>query len=63
MAKSVVVGKGNPCPKCGVTMKRYEHEPNWFPKVGGYGFKYWDRCWPCGHIQHYAEAKVTHEGH
>lgn len=49
---------GGKCPKCGKRMKRYEHAGTWEPTPGKYHFKFWDRCEPCRHIQHYEAAKV-----
>ena len=53
------IGSGEDCPKCGNKMGRFEHGKTWQPRANQpYYFKYWDRCVPCGHIQHYECAKT-----
>lgn len=60
LKKARHVGEGSPCPKCGQTMRRCEHGPEWKPRADQpYYFAYWDKCRPCGHMQHYEAAKVT----
>lgn len=50
---------GNNCPKCGKQMQRVEHGSDWKPKASQpYYFRYWDKCAPCKHMQHYEVAKV-----
>lgn len=50
---------GQPCPKCRKGMQRVEHGPEWKPKSEQpYYFRFWDKCAPCRHIQHYEEAKA-----
>ncbi len=57
--RSVPDGIGNPCPKCSKPMERMKHGPTWkLKKDQPYYFRYWDRCRPCHHIQHYETAKV-----
>jgi hypothetical protein len=57
--KSIVVGKGAPCPKCDRPMDRKEHKGEWKPKANQpYWFSYWDVCDACRHVQHYESAKV-----
>jgi len=57
--RTVVLGVGPPCPKCSRPMERCQHGPEWQPKpMQPYYFSYWDRCKPCGHVQHYEAAKV-----
>jgi len=58
MSKSICDGDGNECPKCHQTMKRYQHPVGFIPKPGRNHFRYWDKCKPCRHLQHYGEAKV-----
>lgn len=53
----VLSGDGMTCPKCGRIMGRFVHPVGWAPPPGRGYFIYWDRCIPCGHIQHYGEAK------
>ena len=52
---------GLACPKCRAVMQRYEHSPNWKPLPGKYWFRFWDRCLPCQHVQHYHEAFMQAE--
>lgn len=54
---------GNDCPKCNRPMQRYEHGPLWKPQPGRNSFEFWDRCEPCGHLQHYPQAKVVNHEH
>lgn len=50
---------GIPCPKCSEPMQRVEHNERWVPKKDQpFYFRYWDKCVPCRHIQHYESAKV-----
>jgi hypothetical protein len=52
-------GYGEPCPKCGKLMNRYQHGKGWVPRPNSYYFKYWDICaWGCRHTQHYECAKI-----
>jgi hypothetical protein len=46
------------CPRCDREMMRMEHTPDWLPREGRYWYRFWDRCFSCGHIRHYEEAKV-----
>lgn len=55
---AVQIEGGADCPKCGVAMQRYEHSAGWMPRSGRNWYRYWDRCGPCFHIQHYEAAKV-----
>lgn len=58
-SRSIIVGKGQACPKCGQPMQRLAHPPDWRPKPDApYHFAYWDRCSPCMRLQHYEDAKV-----
>jgi hypothetical protein len=50
---------GAPCPKCKRPMQRYKHSPQWSPMPGRGFYKWWDRCEPCAHFQHYATAYVA----
>lgn len=58
MRKPVAIEGGDYCPKCQCRMQRYEHSPCWQPQPGKCWFRFWDRCEPCGHTQHYPAAKV-----
>lgn len=63
MAKSEVIGAGEPCPKCMKPMARKAHPPEWTPKpTAAYYYEYWDTCKKCSHIQHYEEVKRYPEG-
>jgi hypothetical protein len=53
-----LIGLGYDCPKCGKSMKRYEHGKEWVPRPNSYYFEYWDICERCKHIQHYECAKM-----
>lgn len=58
--KTIEIGVGENCPKCRRSMKRYEHGENWKPKSSQpYYFRFWDKCAPCKHLQHYEKAKVN----
>lgn len=52
---------GLECPKCAEFMQRYKHSKKWQPQPHRGHYTYWDRCEPCGHIQHYADAYVTRQ--
>lgn len=54
--KSIVIGKGNECPKCSKLMERKKHPPHW-KNTKTYFYTEWDYCKPCGHVQHYDEFK------
>lgn len=56
MAKAIILGPGNPCPKCRRLMER-RRPPAGKPVV----YAYWDYCKPCGHLQHYHEARLEGE--
>lgn len=50
---------GELCPKCSKPMQRYKHLSDWRPREGQpFHYAYWDRCFPCQHIQHYEAAKI-----
>jgi hypothetical protein len=50
---------GLDCPKCGDPMQRCAHGSSWKPGANQMVYyKYWDRCPPCRHLQHYNDAKV-----
>lgn len=54
MAKAITIGAGNRCPKCAKTMVRRK------PAAGKpVIYAYWDYCGPCGHVQHYPEARLN----
>lgn len=59
--RAVRISDGKPCPKCGRTMGRYQHHPDWLPRDGRVFYRWWDKCNPCGHVQLYAEAKEEPE--
>lgn len=51
--KYVVVGEGEPCPKCHNIMQRRSHR-----EVPDHPhFEKWDYCKPCRHVQHYQEYR------
>jgi hypothetical protein len=55
---SVRTGEGRSCPKCARPVDRCGHGAGWKPRATQpYWFAFWDRCTPCGHFQHYEEAK------
>jgi len=53
------IGEGNTCPKCSSPMARYEHSKIWIPQPGRGRYCFWDRCFHCRHLQHYASAYVA----
>jgi hypothetical protein len=56
------IGGGNPCPRCGQQMQRFEHAPTWRPKRGRCFYAWWDRCMLCQRIQHYSDALQPSDG-
>jgi hypothetical protein len=57
-SKRVLMGHGQPCPKCTSLMSRYEHSQEWLPrKRQPYYYLFWDYCKECRHVQHYETAK------
>lgn len=43
-------------------MQRMKHRDGHIPKSGApYFYAWWDKCSPCLHLQHYAEARRTTE--
>lgn len=56
MANKVPIEGGQKCPKCLKQMQRFRHSAGDEPQNQQYYYRYWDRCIPCSHIQHYGDA-------
>lgn len=55
--KSIIIGDGEDCVKCGTQMQRKAHHPKESIHTN-YHFTWWDYCIRCQRVQHYQQNMV-----